>query len=229
MNLLLTDKDYLTLQKNVLFAGLREEQFAEALQHFDAHTRRYQKGEYLHYAGNALTRFGLVLQGGVQVYRDDIGGNRQILANVSPGETFGESMCLLKVEEQPISIAAIQDSKILWMKTDWMSAVCASCTPFRHQLMHRFLSMLAERTLIMNDRIQILSKNSLRAKLITFFSQCAHKYGGDRFVIPFDRADMAAYLGVDRSALSRELSKMKAEGLIDYDKNRFTLLHKIEE
>ena len=225
----LTDRDYAALQKSKLFSNLRKEQIDEALIIFEAYTQRCQKGEILHRAGSVLKKFGMVLQGSVQVYRDDINGDRQILANVVSGENFGESMCLLQVEEQPIHIAATQDSKIMWMSTAWMNSLCDGCTPFRHQLIHRFLQMLAERTLTMNDRIQILSKSTLRAKLITFFSQCVHRFGSTSFVVPFDRADMAVYLGADRSALSRELSKMRLEGLIDFDKNRFSLIAKIEE
>ncbi len=227
--LVLTDRDYAALQKCSLFVELDKNQIDQALEILKAYTRRCQKGDILHRAGSVLKQFGMVLQGSVQVYRDDINGDRQILANVVPGESFGESMCLLQVEEQPIHIAATQDSKILWMSTEWMNSLCDGCTPFRHQLIHRFLQMLAERTLTMNDRIQILSKSTLRAKLITFFSQCTHRFGSTTFSVPFDRADMAVYLGVDRSALSRELSKMRAEGLIDFERNKFSIICKIEK
>jgi len=84
--------------------------------------------------------------------------------------------------------------------------------------------MLAERTLRMNDRVQILSRPLLRDKLTTFFAQCEHRYGSKTFRVPFDRAGMALYLGVNRSALSRELSDMQAEGLIDFYRNSFRIL-----
>ena len=75
----------------------------------------------------------------------------------------------------------------------------------------------------MNDRIQILSKLSIRDKLITFFSQYSNRYGSQEFEIPFDRNDMATYLGVNRSALSRELAHMREEGIIDFHKNQFQI------
>ena len=83
--------------------------------------------------------------------------------------------------------------------------------------------MLAERTLKMNDRIQILSRMSIREKLRAFFTECARDAGSGRFTVPFDRAGMAAYLGVDRSALSRELSRMQHDGEIMYHKKEFIL------
>jgi CRP-like cAMP-binding protein len=88
--------------------------------------------------------------------------------------------------------------------------------------------MLAGRTLAMNDRIQILSRPTLRGRLVTFFSQYVRR-AGKCFAIPFDRADMAAYLGTDRSALSRELSRMQREGLLRFRKNRFEILRTMDE
>jgi CRP-like cAMP-binding protein len=92
----------------------------------------------------------------------------------------------------------------------------------------RFTAMLAARTLTMNDRIQILSNITIRGKLVTLFSQLAARAGAQEFAVPFDRGDMAAYLGVNRSALSRELSKMRDEGIIDFHKNEFKITRKFE-
>ena len=92
-------------------------------------------------------------------------------------------------------------------------------------LSNRFISALATRTLHMNQRIQILSRNTLRMKLTTFLSQYAAAQG-DSFTVPFDRASMANFLGADRSALSRELSNMRREGIIDYHHNWFRILKK---
>lgn len=224
----LSASEKLILQKNILFANLSDEMIVQTLTFFEGEIKNHRRGEMLHRAGNTLTKFGLVLSGAVQVFMDDIGGNRMIMATVTAGETFGESMCFLKTEEQPISVTAVADCRILWMKTDALDRFCSGCTPGRHAIVHRFLSMIAQRALVMNDRIQILSKGSLRTKLIAFFSQNAHKYASDSFALPMDRSDMAAYLGVDRSALSRELSKMQQEGLISFHKNVFTIMKKME-
>ena len=88
----------------------------------------------------------------------------------------------------------------------------------------RFMTLMAKKALASNDRIQILSKRTLRKKLLTYFSQCVRDTGGKReFTLPFDRAGMADYLGSDRAALSRELSQMKKEGLLDFHGSHFSL------
>jgi len=84
--------------------------------------------------------------------------------------------------------------------------------------------MLAHKTLSMNDRIQILTKPNIRQKIITFLSQYSNRIGGKTFSIPFDRETLALYLGVNRSALSRELSAMQNDGIIEFYKNTFKIL-----
>ena len=91
-------------------------------------------------------------------------------------------------------------------------------------LTERFASVLALRALYQNDRIQILSKPKIRDRLVTFLSQCERRYGSRTFIIPFDRTSLAVYLGVNRAALSRELSKMKEEGILDFFRSSFRLL-----
>ena len=217
-----------SIRKSRLFGGLNTQQLQNAMCFFSAQIKSYKHGQLIHSSGSVLSAFGLVLSGSVQVYAVDISGNRLIMANVLPGETFGEAMCFLKSEELPANILATSDTRILMLHTDRLS----SCdefdfSPDRLLWSQRFISALALRTLRMNGRIQVLSKGTLRAKLLTFFSQCAHGYSSSSFTVPMNREDMAAYLGVNRAALSRELSKMSDEGLIQFHKNHFILLDKI--
>ena len=147
------------------------------------------------------------------------------MANVSAGDTFGESLSFLGVTASPIHASAEADCEILWLSTENLRRIPTSETD--HLLSQRFVSMLATRTLNMNDRIQILSRPTLRGRLVTFFSQYVRRVGRS-FAIPFDRADMAAYLGTDRSALSRELGRMQKEGLLRFRKNRFEILRAMD-
>ncbi len=204
-----------------LFRGLDGDQTARALALLEASGADYARGAFLHGAGEPLARFGMVLSGLVQVLTDDINGNRMIMANVTSGGTFGESLCYLKVKEPGIYIVAQKPSVVLWLSAEAFRREAE--TEFGLEMKNRFISMLAERALSMNTRIQILSRLTLRDKLTALFTAFADKEGRS-VILPFNRADMAAYLGTDRSALSRELSRMKAEGLIDYRKNSFTLL-----
>lgn len=205
-----------------LFRGLSAEDLTFALDFFEALRTDYTRGQFLNRIGEPLPAFGLVLAGTVQVYMDDIDGQPIIMANVSAGDTFGESLNFLGIDA-PVYICAETDVTVLWMKCRRMKQGFAGGDRRSQLLSSRFTAMLAGRTLEMNNRIQILSKITLRDKLITFFSQYALRFGSNDFTLPFDRASMAVYLGTDRSALSRALSRLRQEGVIDFDRNRFRI------
>lgn len=207
--------------KSPLFSGLSEVELSAALEFLGAREAKFKRGEHINNVGDRLGFFGLVLEGSVQVYTVDIDGNQMIMANVAPGDTFGESLNFLG-READIYICASEDSKILMMSSEKIASE-NNTTSLGLMLSHRFISILANRTLSQNARIQIMSKLTIRARLTAFFTECVQKNRSFEFDLPFDREDMAIYLGCDRAALSRELSKMKGEGLIDFQKRHFVL------
>lgn len=207
------------IAKNQLFSDLSEEDTSYALSFFSVRRATYEKGEMLSRPGEALKRFGLVLSGRVQVCMEDFDGNSIIMAVVTPSHTFGESLCFLG-NPASVHIYATEDTELLWLSTDKLKS--GSDGARDRLIANRFTAMLAAKTLEMNDRVQILSKIKIRDRLITYFSQCVAKYGSS-FTLPLSREDMAAYLGSDRSALSRELGKMRDEGIIEFEKNKFTV------
>ncbi|MBQ3390922.1 MAG: Crp/Fnr family transcriptional regulator [Clostridia bacterium] len=206
----------------ILFQGLEEPLLSDALAFFDAKETGFHKGEQLIRMGDPWPAFGLVLEGVVSVCSLDAEGNRLIMANVSAGETFGESLSYLDVAESPIYADAGSDCRVLWLSTERLRT--EEDSDVGNLLRRRFTTMLARRTLKLNDRIQVLSKKSLREKLMTFFAQQVRENGALFFEVPMDRNDMADYMGVDRSALSRELSRLKRDGVLDFKKNRFEIL-----
>ena len=210
--------------QSILFKGLDDEEKRLALAFFDALENTYPRGAFLKQPAEKLTRFGLVLSGTVQVSMDDINGRQMVLNCIGERQTFGEALCYLE-KDAPLTMLALTDVRVLWLRCDRLHnpPEAGFPLPLYTALQQRFTSMLAERTLRMNDRIQILSRTSIREKLRAFFTECARDTGSGSFYIPFDRTGMAAYLSVDRSALSRELSHMQKEGEISYNKNFFQL------
>lgn len=214
--------DWKQIRSCALFAGLSQPEAEAALDFFDARAAQYRKGEALLRVGDPVRAFGLVLDGAVQVFADDIHGRHMIMASVSPGGVFGEALCFLRVQAAPIYILAMRPARVLWLRTEPLARPVEDAAAAR--LRDNYLRMLSGKLLEMNDRVQVLSKQRLRDKLVTFFTQCARRAGSRCFDIPFDRENLAAYLGVNRSALSRELARMRAEGLIEFSKNHFRVL-----
>lgn len=212
------------LGQTVLFHDLGESRLREALLIMRGRIRHYEGRAVLHVSGEPLSFFGLVLGGSVQVTMNDLDGRDVLMASVRSGETFGEAICALRRPDPPINIYAEKETDVLWLSAGFLHEPGRGPQEeLRSMLVCRLAEMMAGRTLRMNRRIQVLSKHTLREKLLTFFAECREEYGGPSFTIPMDRATMAAYLGTDRSALSRELSRMRREGLVLYRKNEFTL------
>lgn len=210
--------------QNPLFCHLSPEELALALRFFDAQEMSYPRFTVIKSPLDRLSRFGLVLQGSVQVSMDDADGRQMVLNCVQSGQTFGEALCYLQ-KDAPLTFLALSDVTLLWLRCDNLTGgdCCTLPAGLCREMHRRFTAMLAERTLKMNDRIQILSRTGIREKLRAFFAECARDAGSSRFTVPFDRAGMAAYLSVDRSALSRELSQMQKNGEITFHKNTFQL------
>ena len=217
----LNERDLAVLRTNPLFKGLEQDRFDRQLQVMKAEKAGSEKGEMLQAIGEPIRRFGIVLSGAVQVCVDDIEGNRMIMAEVAPGNSFGESLCFLRTKESPVYIFASEDSDLLWLSTE---DLFAGSDAFYREIQHRFTATLAGKALTMNNRIQVLSRLSLRGKLTAYFTELAAAQGSDVIRLPMNREDTAAYIGANRSALSRELARMKDEGLIDYRKNEIRIL-----
>ena len=212
----LTLKQRGALFSSRLFHGMTEEEARFAFLAMDGILRRFRRGEYILHQGEALSRFGLVLSGAVEVYSDDIEGNRMMMASVLAGETFGESLSYLAIPAPQVQILAAEDSLVLLLSAEALVGLSPVSDPKLFSLAERFSRMLAERALAMNDRIQILSKKTIRLRLLAYFTVCRRRFGNATFAIPMSRERLAVYLGVNRSALSRELSQMQKEGLISY-------------
>lgn len=210
------------LEKCVLFKNLDDEEVRKAEKFFVSEQKSYQKNDIIHMPGKQMEKFGLLISGMICVCKVDKDGNRIVMAEVSPGETFGESLCYLKIPEPHISIYAEENAEILWLSADNI-AKKKDNDDFSVMMTERFIKMLAERTLSLNNRIQILSKKSLKDKILYFLRDAAEKNRSNTFSVQLNREDMASYLGTDRSALSRELSVLKKEGTIDFYKNTFCI------
>ena len=213
------------LRSATLFAGISPEEIGRLCRLLHAVRRQYARGAFLITAGPPISSFAVLLSGAVQVFMDDIDGNRIVMAHVQPGAVFAEAMACSGIRSTPVYAVAAQDSAALWLQSGALADPAFFADPLCARFGVNFMQALAERSLRFNDRIQVLSKKSIREKLVTFFSQQVHQQSSRQIILQMDRSALADYLGVDRSALSRELSRMQRAGMIRFHKNRFTIYH----
>ena len=147
------------------------------------------------------------------------------MADVSPGSLFAEAMACAGITESPITAVATANTAVLWFHCAPLRDGAFFTDPLCARFGVNLLRAVSERSLRFNDRIQVLSKKSIREKLITFFSQQVQQQKSLQITLNMDRSTMADYLGVERTALSRELSRMQRDGILSFHKNRFLLHH----
>lgn len=218
-------KKYLgVLKKCILFGGIDDENIIAMLTCLNARVIEADKGEFIFNEGDAAEYVGILLTGEAQIIRDDFFGNRSIMTEVMPGELFGESFACADVKELPVSVVASENSEIMLIDCRRIITTCESSCVFHNMIIHNLLRVLAAKNLAFNKKMEIISKRTTRDKLMTYLMSQAKANGSSSFTIPFDRQELADYLGVERSAMSKEISRMKADGLIECDRSRFKIL-----
>lgn len=207
-----------------LFDGIRMEDLSAMMGCIGGRTVFVSKGQLIFREGDPATQVGLVLSGAVRMIREDYYGNRSIVAHIGPAELFGETYACAGVTSLPISVVADEDSTILLMDCRRITVSCSNACAFHSRIIFNLLRLVAEKNLVFDQKIQVTSKRTTREKLMTYLLSQAKLQNSSCFVIPYDRQELADYLEVDRSGLSSEISKLRREGILESEKNQFTLL-----
>ncbi len=212
------------LEQTALFFGIDKRDYDALFNCLRARILTYKKGETIFSAGDPARSVGILLEGAAQAVRDDITGNRHILAAIEPSDVFGESYAAAETENLPITVIAMRDSKAFLLPYARITRGCSNACSFHMKLLENFLGILAQKNIQLNQKIEHLSKRTTREKVLSYLMEQAQRQGGKYFRVPFNRQELADYLMVDRSALSSELSKLRADGILEYYKSEFKLL-----
>ena len=211
-------------EKCPLFDNIRQEDLSAMLACLGARVTVFQKNQAIFQEGEPAKYVGIVLSGAAQIVREDYYGNRSIVARIEPAELFGESFACAGVQALPVSVVAVADSQILLIDCQRITVSCSSACSFHNQMIFNLLRVVATKNLIFHQKIEITSRRTTREKLMAYLLAQAKLHGTSSFTIPYDRQALADYLGVERSAMSAEISKLRRDGVIDCTKSRFTLL-----
>lgn len=207
------------------FRGITESEYRSLCESGFIHKKTFEKGETVFSAGSYAAELGLVCGGSVHIENNDLWGNKSILSVVNPGEVFGETYALCR-EMMMVDAVAAEETSVLFLDLKRALDDSQSEQSWYPKLQNSLMLMSAQKNLILSWRIFCTTSKTIRGRLLTYLSKQAAISGGNVFDIPFDRQQLADYLGVERSALSKELGRMKKDGLIDYRKNHFKLIEK---
>ncbi len=211
------------LKNYKLFEGLDNEHTDAIKKCLKMYEIEYDKNNFIWHAGDTPKYVYLIVSGQVNLIIEDIKGNREIIMTFSENTSFGEAYAFSN-EKYRISAVAKVKTKLIRMNKEEILSTCAKNCDFHKQIIKNLVIMLAEKNLIQNTKIDYLSKKSIRDKLSFYLFSESSKARGNVLYLNLNREELADFLGVDRSALSREMSKMKAENLIDYKKNKIEIL-----
>lgn len=207
-----------------LFTGIREDEVEHVLQCLQAHEKRFKKNEIIARRGDVIHELGIVVQGSVYIIKEDFWGNRTIITEIGESEIFGEVYAATGKEPLEVEIVANAPTSILFLNIRHIMQVCENHCVYHLRILENLISLLASKNLTLTRKMEHITKRSTRDKLLSYLSEMSLKSGKTTFTIPFNRQELADYLSVERSAMSRELGFMQKEGLITYEKNTFQLL-----
>ncbi|MCI1497938.1 MAG: Crp/Fnr family transcriptional regulator [Atopobiaceae bacterium] len=207
-----------------LFKGMDAQGLEEMAKELHAHEERYQRDELILRAGSLTHSLGIVLSGSVTIESNDVWGTRTILGFASAGEVFAETYALLPAEPLLVDVRAHEACRILFIRISLVPRYLAAKKPWAIQLATSLLMTASRKNLMLSRRSFLIASKSVREKVMAYLNAEAIKHKADTFEIPFNRQQLADYLNVERTALSKELSRMQSDGYISFRKNRFTIL-----
>lgn len=218
-------KKYVELLKRTqLFSGVKDTEITSMLHCLQAKLLTFKKGDYVFREGEHIDKLTILAEGKLLVQRDDFWGNRSIVNVIRIGEMFGEAYVAPESGSLLNDVIAEEDSTVIFFDVRRILTVCSTACRFHSMVVQNLFFAISEKNRKLVQKIGHMSKRSTRAKLLSYLSEEAKRHNNNRFTIPFTRQQLADFLCVDRSAMSNELCKMRDEGLLQFDKNKFILL-----
>ena len=215
--------NFAALKQSALFQGVSDEELAPLVKCLGCMFREYKKGETICLAGNFVREIGIVLSGRVHIVKDDAWGNSNIIAELCGGEMFAEAVVCGGVGVLPVTVLSAADTEAMFVDFQRVITTCPSACVFHTLLIRNMIGVFARKNIMLAGKMEHITKRTTRAKLLSYLSEQSKIHRCRSFEIPFNRQELADYLSVERSALSAEMSRLKADGKISYRKSHFEL------
>ncbi len=213
----------MNLLRTPLFAGISDKELTNIQAQGYMRRQTFQKNAYVLRVDDPVLEIGMILLGSVRIENTDLWGNKSILSRPGAGKIFAKTYALCQ-EPMLVDVVTAEQTEILFLDLHLLQHAKNHSAAWYIQLLHNLLRITTRNNLSLSGRVFCTTAKSVRSGVLTYLSAQAVKQGSKQFTIPFNRQQMADYLNVDRSALSKELCRMRDAGLLVFHKNQFTLL-----
>lgn len=218
------DKTISVLQQSSLFEKIEKESIGHLLNCLGIQVKSYEEQHIIIELESCVNEIGVVIEGEVEIVKENRLGDRMIVGILGEGQIFGEGIVCTKKRLSPVTVRTKTKAKIAVVPYEKIIMTCGERCSFHKQLIQNMLYVLGEKNYHLNQKIDYLILKGMREKLALYLLEQSYREGKSSFSIGLNRNDLAEYLNVSRSSMSRELSRMKEEGLIDYYKNSFKII-----
>ena len=217
-------KDIIHEVHSPLFDGIKAEDLKAMLGCIGYHIGTFKKGDIVAFEEENIKHIGIIISGAVDMVKEDLWGNKTMLIRMRQNEMFGETFACGNDNLSVVTFVVSEDATVMFMPFSRVMHSCTMACEFHHRLIENMVKLIANKNRDLMRKVDVVSKRTIREKLLAYLSIQAQVQSSRYFEIPLGRVELAEYLCVDRSALTRELVKMKEDGLIDYDRNCFRIL-----
>lgn len=204
------------LLKCPLFKGMQPDQLKSVLSCLKPKVGSYARNECVAVVGEKITGMGIVLSGDVVVSSENIAGNRTIIAVDGPGEMFGEMAAFSGSDLWPSTVMARSSCEVMFLPAEKIVNSCESACASHRMMISNMLRIISNKALALHRKVEYLAIKSMREKISTYLLEQYKRVGKTTFILPLKRNELADFLNVSRPSLSREMSRLMEEGIIDF-------------
>lgn len=201
-----------------LFKGISQDLLPKLLKCLNFQSFTYKKNEYIAMENEKSKGIGIVLSGSISIIKETLTGSRIILANFKEGDTFGEIIAFSSMGIFPSTVFVQTDCEIMFIYPEKILGICENICASHKILIKNILCLISNRALLLNKKVEYLTIKSIRSKLCKYLLEQYKKTGTLTFTLPLNRENLADFLNVSRPSMSRELCKLRDEGIIEFYK-----------
>lgn len=214
------------LAKCPLFMQIEPQSYSALLSCVNASEKTFSTNESVFLAGSQINYVGIVVKGSLSIIKESPAGQKHIIDFVGPSHLFGEGVVCTENRISPVTVFAKENATVLMIPYERIIKTCGNSCSFHLQIIKNMMMLLGERNKVLNQKIELLALKGMREKLATYLLYESQKQKSNTFQIIPNRNELAEYLNVSRTSMSRELGRMKDLGMIDFYQNSFKILSK---